>query len=96
MKSSLSEPRRALQWAPKFTRKLAKSCLGGEAYAFSETADRVVCSREFFSPLEGISPGMAGMEVCESLPARLKGEKMAIEEYLARHLPRYQTGFRKW
>ena len=41
MSSSLTGPCHVLQWASKFTRKLVKSSLGGEVYAFSEMLDHM-------------------------------------------------------
>ena len=40
--------------------------------------------REFFAPFVDASPGMAGMEDCESL-THLRNKKTIAEEYPARH-----------
>ena len=85
MSSSLTGPCHVLQWTSKFTRKLVKSSLGGEVYAFSEMIDHVALLREFYAPFSHISPGMVGMEDCESLFTHLKNRKMVTEKYLARH-----------
>ena len=85
MSSSLSGPRHVLQWTSKFTRKLVKSSLGGEVYAFSETIDHVALLREFYAPFSRLSPGLVGMGDCESLFTHLKNKKMVTEKYLVRH-----------
>ena len=41
--------------------------------------------RDFYAPLEGLGPGMAGAEDCENLSTRLKTKKMIAGKYLARH-----------
>ena len=82
--SSLSGPCYVLRWTSKFTRKLVKSSLGGEAYAFSEMIDHMALLREFYAPFSRISPGMVGMEDCESLFTHLKNRKMAAGEYFVR------------
>ena len=55
------------QWAPKFTRKLVGSSLGGEVYAFSETIDHMALLSEFYAPFSRLFPGLGGMEDCASL-----------------------------
>ena len=54
MSSSLSGPCHILQWTSKFTRKLVKSSLGGEVYAFSEMVDHMALIREFYTPFVGL------------------------------------------
>ena len=54
-------------------------------YAFSEMIDHMALLREFYAPFSRISPGMVGMEDCESLFAHLKNRKMITEKYLVRH-----------
>ena len=85
MSSSLSGPCHVLQWTSKFTRKLVKSSLGGEVYAFSEMVDHMALIREFYTPFVGLSPGMVGLEDCESLFSHLRTKKMITEKYLVRH-----------
>ena len=90
MSSFLSGPRHVLQWTSKFTRKLVKSSLGGEVYAFSEMVDHMALIREFYAPCVELPPGMVGLEDCESLRApcvenRLRTKKMITEKYLVRH-----------
>ena len=80
MSSFLSGPCHVLPWASKFTRKLVKSSLGGEVYAFSEMLDHVALLREIYAPFSHISPGLVGMEDCESLFAHLKNRKMVTEK----------------
>ena len=48
MSSILSRPRRIIQGASKFTRKLMKSSLGGEVYAFSEMLGHMSVLRKFY------------------------------------------------
>ena len=74
-----------LQWTSKFTRKLVKGSLGGEAYAFSEMIDHMALLKKFYVPFSHISPGSVGMEYCESLFTHLKNRKMVTEKYLVRH-----------
>ena len=85
MASSLSGPCHVLQWTSKFTRKLVKSSLGGEVYAFSEMVDHMAPSKEFRAPCSRISPGLVGVEDCESLFTHFENRKMITEKYLARH-----------
>ena len=85
MSSSLSGPCHVLQWTSKFTRKLVKSSLGGEVYAFSEMVDHMALIREFYTPFVGLSPGMVGLEDCESLFSHLRTKRMITEKYLVRH-----------
>ena len=79
--SSPSGPCHISQWATKFTRKLVKSGLGGEVYAFSEMIDHMALLREFHAPCSRISPGMVGMEDCESLFTHLKNREMVTEKF---------------
>ena len=85
MSSSLSGPCHILQWTSKITRKLVKSSLGGEVYAFSEMIDHMALIRDFFAPFVGLSPGMVGMEDRESLFSHLRNKKTITEKYLIRH-----------
>ena len=85
MSSSLTGPCHVLQWTSKFTRKLVKSSLGGEVYAFSEMIDHMALLREFYAPFSHISSGLVGTEDCESLFTHLKNKKMITEKYLVRH-----------
>ena len=41
--------------------------------------------RDFYAPFAHLSPGMVGMEDCESLFTHLKNRKMVTEKYLIRH-----------
>ena len=41
--------------------------------------------REFYTPFEGLSPGMVGLEDCESLFSHLRTKRMITEKYLVRH-----------
>ena len=69
----------------EFARKLVKSSLGGEAYAYSKMMDRMALLREFYDPVADLSPGVVGMGDCESLSTHLETEQMAPEKYCARH-----------
>ena len=84
MSSTLNGPCHILQWASKFTRKLVKSSLGGEVYAFSEMLDHMTLLQGFYAPFAKVSPGMVGMVDCESLSTHLKNRKMITEKYLVR------------
>ena len=46
--------------------------------------------REFYAPISRLSPGLVGMEDCESLFTHLKNSKMITGKYLVRHSPRIQ------
>ena len=72
MSSTLRGSRRIIQRAPKFTRKLVKNSLGGEAYAFSETFEHMSMLREFYAHFIDLPPGMGGLEDCDILLARLQ------------------------
>ena len=85
MSPNLCGPCHIIQWASKFARKLVKSSLGGEVYAFSEMLDHMSMLREFFGHFSGLSPGLVGLEDCESLFAELKKSKMITEKFLVRH-----------
>ena len=56
-----------------------------EVFAFSEMTDHMALLREFYDPFSRMSPGLVGMEACESLFTHLKNRKMATGEYPARH-----------
>ena len=47
--------------------------------------DHMALLREFYAPAPHISPGLVGMEDCESLFTHLKNRKMVAEKYLVRH-----------
>ena len=85
MPSNLTGPCHIIQWTSKFTRKLVKSSLGGEVYAFSEMLDHMSMLREFYGHFAGSKPGMIGLEDCESLFTHLKKSKIITEKFLVRH-----------
>merc|ERR1712215_449403 len=91
--SSLSGPCHILQWTSKFTRKLVKSSLGGEVYAFSEMLDHMSMLREFYGNFAGSKPGMIGLEDCESLFTHLRKSKSITEKFLDRHFMSIQQAF---
>ena len=86
--SPLTGPCHMLQRTSTFTRKLVKSCLGGEVYALSGTVYHMSPLRDFYVPFEGLAPAMAGLEDCESLLTSLETKKMVAEGYSARHFLR--------
>ena len=53
-------------------RKMAKSGLEGEVYALSEMFDHISLLREFDEAYVNYSPGMVGIEDCESLCTHLR------------------------
>ena len=85
MSSNLSGPCHIIQWTSKFTRKLVKSSLGGEVYAFSEMLGHMSMLREFYGHFAGSNPGLIGLEDCESLFTHLKKSKSIAEKFLVRH-----------
>ena len=85
MSSNLCGPCHIIQWASKFARKLVKSSLGGEVYAFSEMLGHMSMLREFYGIFAGSKPGMIGLEDCESLFTHLKKSKSITEKFLVRH-----------
>ena len=64
---------------------LSRVVWGGEVYAFSATIDHMALLREFYGPFSHISPGLVGMEDCESLFTHLKRKKVIAEKFLPRH-----------
>ena len=56
----------------------------GEVYASSGLIDHMALLREFYAPLAGVSPGMAGKKECESLFTRPKNRKVLTGKYLVR------------
>ena len=80
--STLRGQCRIIQWASKFTRKLAEGSLGGEVYAFSEMSDHMSMLREFDKHFLDMSPGKVGFEDCESLFTQLANKKTIAEEFL--------------
>ena len=85
MSSNLGGPCHIIQGASKFTRKLIKSSLGGEVYAFSEMLDHMSMLREYYGHFAGSKPGMFGLEDCESLFTHLKKSKSITGKFLVRH-----------
>ena len=69
----------------EFTRKLVKSSLGGEVYAFSEMLDHMSMLSEFYGHFAASFSGMVGLEDCESLFTHLKKKKVIAERFMARH-----------
>ena len=64
---------------------LSRVVWGGGVYAISEIIDHTTLLREFYGPFPRISPGLVGMEDCESLFAHLKNKQMITGKYLVRH-----------
>ena len=46
--------------------------------------------REFFAHFADLSPGIVGLEVCQSLFPRLKKKTSVTEKFLARHISSIQ------
>ena len=82
--SNFCGPCHIIQRAPKFARKLVKSSLGREVYAFSEMLDLMSMLRGFYGHFAGSNPGLIGLEDCESPFAHLKS-KTITEKFLVRH-----------
>ena len=74
------------QWTSKFTRKLAKSILGGEVGAFSEMVGHMPLLREFYELLGDVSPGVIGLETSESFYGNLRNMDTIAKAYLLRRL----------
>ena len=70
---------------PSSLANLSRVAWGEEAYAISEMIDHMALLREFYAPSSRLSPGLAGMEDCESLFTHLGYRKMVTGKYLARH-----------
>ena len=85
-----SGPCRIPQRASVFTRKLVRIISGGEVSALSEKIDRVACLRDFYAPFTGASPGMFGLEDCESLFSHLRNSKAVAGKCPVRHFPNTQ------
>ena len=51
---------------PRYSSLGVPSSLGGEVYAFSGMVAHKSMLREFYAHFLGLSPGMAGLENCES------------------------------
>ena len=64
---------------------MVKSSLGGEVYALSETAGRMLLLEDFYGPFEGMNPGAGGLEDWGSLFPRLKTQEMIAGMHLGRH-----------
>ena len=69
----------------KFVWKSARSSLGGEASAFREMVARASLLREFYEPFVDMSPGIVGVEDCESLFTHLRRKDTVAEKYMVRH-----------
>ena len=85
MASTPSGPCHIIPWASKSTRKLAKSSLGGEVYAFSEMLGHMSMFPEFYGHCLNLYPGMVGLEDCESLFTDIKKKQVVAETFLVRH-----------
>ena len=90
MSSTFGGSRHMRRRAPKSTRKLVESSLGGEVYALSEMADHMLLLEDFRGPFGRVNPGEVGLGNCESLFTHLKTKKMIAEKYLVRHFSRIQ------
>ena len=54
-------------------------------YAFREMVDHMSMLRELFKRFLDLSPGIVGLEDCESLFAHLKNRQIFTEKFLVRH-----------
>ena len=86
MSPNLCGPCHIIHWASKFRRKLVRSSLGGEVYAFSEMLDHMSMLREFYGHFVGLYPGIAGLEDCDCLATHSKRKKMIAEKFPARRV----------
>ena len=77
-------PCHLIQRSSKFTRKVARSSLGGGVYSFSEMIDHAAWPREFYVLSTNLSPSMAGLEDCGSLFTRVVTQRTVAEGYLVR------------
>ena len=85
MSPTLNGPCHNLQWTSEFARKLAKSSLGGEVFAFSEMLEHVSHLRQFYEPFFELSPSMIGFKDRESPFANLNIKETVAEKYAVRH-----------
>ena len=67
---TLEVPRHILRWVAEFTRKLVKSSLGGEVYAFRGMVEHMSLLREFNANFADLAPGAIGFEDREGLYRR--------------------------
>ena len=65
-------PRHLFRMSPKFARELVKSSLVREGYALRGMMEHAAFLREFYAPFVDSSPGIAGLEDCESPLPHLK------------------------
>ena len=85
MSVSLTGPRHAMRWTPRFNRKLVKTPLGGEEKSLRGMADHMSSLRHCCAACEGLNPGIMGSDDCEGLFTHQKTKKMLAGRYLARH-----------
>ena len=69
---------------PSSLANLSRAACGGEAYASGEMIDHTALLREYYAPFSRMSPGIVGMEDCESHFTPLKNRKMITGKYLVR------------
>ena len=86
MSSTTSGPCHSIQWTSNFARKLVKSSLGGEVYAFSEMPGHLSMLRESYGHSLDFFPGTIGFEDCGSLVTHLKNTKMIADKFLVRRI----------
>ena len=60
-------------------------------YAPNEIMNRAALLQGFYAPFAGSSPGVVGLEDCESRYTHLKERSMITEKNLARHYTSTQT-----
>ena len=81
LSSTLRPP---LSLDPSFIRKLVKSSLGGEVYAFTGMLDHMSMLRELYGRFLDPYPGMVDLEDSESLSTNLKHARAIEGKFLVR------------
>ena len=86
MSSTLTGPVHILQWPSKFTRKHAKSTLGGEIFALSEMWGHMDMIRDSYTALGQKKLASYELIDCESLLSHLRTKQLGTEKFLTRLL----------
>ena len=75
--------------AARFTRRIAKSSFGGEAYAFGEIIGQTELVADFYGQFRFRSPPPVSVEACGRLSSHLQ-KKGVAGRYLVRHFSAIQ------